>query len=152
MPEILQNAREEMKRADHLLYVSLKYTRTVDVIKSMLERLINAIDAAVDTMLDYALKKKLIKEKPENLGLKGDLAKTAFKDPKITEMVDFGMRLKQINRAEYTKSKEYRRHVTMTAITETGIVNVDIDTTKEYYNKTKDYIEYAERMLFGEKE
>ncbi|MBI2137635.1 hypothetical protein HYU12_03895 [Candidatus Woesearchaeota archaeon] len=152
MPEILQNAREEMKRADHLLYVSLKVTRTVDVIKSMLERLINAIDAAVDTMLDYALKKKLIKEKPENLGLKGELAKTAFKDPKIAEMVDFGMRLKQINRAEYTRSKEYRRHVTMTAVTETGIVNVDIDTTKEYYNKTKEYIEYVERMLFGERE
>ena len=31
---------EELKRVDHLVYVSLKYTRTVDVIRSIIDRLI----------------------------------------------------------------------------------------------------------------
>ncbi len=43
MLESLDLAKEEIKRADHLMYVSLKYTRTVDILKSIIERLINAI-------------------------------------------------------------------------------------------------------------
>ena len=62
MQPFLEDAREEMKRAEHLLYVSLKYTRTVDVIKSLIGRLINAIDATTDKLLDYAVQKKKIKE------------------------------------------------------------------------------------------
>jgi hypothetical protein len=52
MKESLSEAFEELKRADHLIYVSLKYTRTVDVIKSIIERLINAYDDAIITLLD----------------------------------------------------------------------------------------------------
>jgi len=152
MLQIIEEAREEMKRADHLLYVSLKYTRTVDVLKSLLDRLINAIDCITDSLLDYAVEKKKIKEKPENLGLKGDLAKKTFKDPVITEMVDFGMSLKKINRAEFKRSREFRRHVTMTAITDTGIVEINIDIIKEHYFKVKNYLEHAETLIYGEKD
>ncbi len=152
MRPFLEEARGEMKRAEHLLYVSLKYTRTVDVIKSLIDRLINAIDATTDKLLDYAVQKKKIKEKPENLGLKGDIAKKAFKDPIIAEMVDFGMFLKQVNRAQYKKSREFRRHVTMTAMTDTGIVEINIDVIKEHYLKTISYLEHAETVIFGEKE
>ncbi len=152
MPPFLEEAREEMKRAEHLLYVSLKYTRTVDVIKSLIDRLVNAIDATTDKLLDYAVQKKKIREKPENLGLKGELAKKTFKDPIITEMVDFGMFLKQVNRAQYTKSREFRRHVTMTAMTDAGIVEINIDVIKEHYIKTRTFLEHAETVIFGEKE
>lgn len=152
MTSFIEQAREEMKRADHLLYVSLKYTRTVDVIKSLIDRLVNAIDAIVDSLLDYALEKKKIKEKPENLGLKAELAKKTFKDEELAAMIELGMFLKQINRAEYKRSKEFRRHVTMTVISDNGIVNIDIDTIKEYYLRTKTYLEYAERMIYGERE
>ena len=152
MQQVIEQAREEMKRAEHLLYVSLKYTRTVDVIKSMLDRLINSIDAITDKLLDHALDKKMIKEKPENLGLRANLAKKTFKDNLIGEMVDFGMLLKKINRAEYKRSREFRRHVTMTAITDTGIVDISIDVVKEYYFKTRSYLEYAEKLIYGETE
>ncbi len=152
MPNTLEDAREEMKRADHLLYVSLKYTRTVDVLKSLLERLTNAIDAIIDGLLDFALEKKKIKEKPENLGLKGTLVKKTFKDETINEMIDFSLTLKKINRAEFKRSREFRRHVTMTAITDTGIVEINIDIIKEHYFKTKSYLDYAEEIIFGKKE
>ena len=58
MPSLIEPAREEMKRADHLLYVSLKYTRTVDVIKSLIERLFSTIDAITDALLDYGVDKR----------------------------------------------------------------------------------------------
>ena len=152
MQPFLEEAREEMKRAEHLLYVSLKYTRTVDVIKSLIDRLINAIDAITDMLLDFSIERKKIKEKPENLGLKGELVKKTFKDPAIAEMVDFGMFLKQVNRAQYKKSREFRRHVTMTAMTDIGIIEINIDIIKEHYLKVLSYLEHAETVIFGEKE
>ena len=59
--ESLDNAKEELKRVDHLIYVSLKYTRTVDVIKSIIERMINAFDFSIRAGLEYAKGKKKIK-------------------------------------------------------------------------------------------
>ena len=44
MEESLRNALSELKRAEHSLFVSLKYTRTVDVIKHIVERLRPDID------------------------------------------------------------------------------------------------------------
>ena len=64
MKVFLEEAREELKRADHLIYVSLKYTRTVDVIKSVIDRLISCLDFVIDKLLDHAIDKKLISEKP----------------------------------------------------------------------------------------
>ena len=54
MRESLDNAKEELKRADHLIFVSLKYTRTVDVIKSIVERLLNAFNLGIEALLIHA--------------------------------------------------------------------------------------------------
>ena|SRR3989338_8413417 len=152
MTQVLHLAREEMKRADHLLYVSLKYTRTVDVIKSLIDRLISSIDSAIEGMLENSMELRKIPEVPENLGLRMDLAREIYDDETVNQMIDFGMYLKMVNRAEYQRSREFRRHVTMTAHTDTGIVEVNIDVMKEYYMKVKDYLDYCERLIFGEKE
>ena len=39
----LEDAKDELKRADHLVFISLKYTRTCDIIRNTIERIINAI-------------------------------------------------------------------------------------------------------------
>ena len=44
MDDALYDAEKELKRVDHLIYVSLKYTRTVDVFKNIIKRLISTID------------------------------------------------------------------------------------------------------------
>ncbi len=147
MKEHIDNAREELKRADHLIFVSLKYTRTVDVIRSVIDRLLNTLDIIVTAMLEHAQKKKLIKEMPESLVAKTELIKKTFTDDVIIDMISFYLNLRKISRAEYKKSREYRRHVTMSAIVDDDIVNIDIDVIREYYEKTKDYVTYAEGMF-----
>lgn len=54
MREPLFFASQELKRAEHLLYVSLKYTRTADVMQSFIARLV----ACFDFIIDGLLKKK----------------------------------------------------------------------------------------------
>ena len=110
MKVFLEEAREELKRADHIIYVSLKYTRTVDVIKNLVERLINCLDFIIDGLLDKAVEEKLVAERPTNPGLKGNALKKAYGD-KFSEIIALYIQLRKISRAEYKKSSEYRRHV-----------------------------------------
>ncbi len=149
MKRYLDEAKEELKRADHLLYVSLKYTRTVDVIRSVIQRLITTYDAVINALLEYALKKKKIKTLPTAPAMKADVLKNVFKnDEKIVDNLNFYLLLRKIIKAKTTKREEYRRHVTMTAhITPTQVVEVNTDILKEHYFKTKDFLEYVKEEV-----
>jgi hypothetical protein len=68
MEESLQDAITELKRVDHLFYVSLKYTRTVDMMKHMVERLISTFSFGIESILKHAKEEKKITEIPSNLG------------------------------------------------------------------------------------
>ena len=151
MKVFLEEAREELKRADHIIYVSLKYTRTVDVIKNLVERLINCLDFLIDKLLDHAVEAKLIPERPTNGGLKANALKKAYGD-KFTDIVSLYLHLRKISRAEYKRSSEYRRHVTMTATTDDGVFMIDIDKSKELYLQVKQYVEDAEKFMGGDEE
>jgi hypothetical protein len=154
MEEALDNAILELKRVDHLFYVSLKYTRTVDVIRSVVQRIINALDFGLDSLLKHAKENKLIKEIPTNAGLKCELLKETY--PENTELLDyvnFYLKLKRILRADYGKREEYRRHVTMISTLGKGeVVEVDIDLLKEYYEKTNNFVKLVRITLYGEQE
>ena len=58
------SAIEELKRVDHLIFVTLKYTRTVDVIRSVLERLVSTLDYQIADLLEYYRKKGKITAVP----------------------------------------------------------------------------------------
>ncbi len=148
----MQESREELKRADHLLYVSLKYTRTVDVIKSIILRLISGIGLTIDVLLQHAKAKKKIKEIPPQIGVKCEIVKKIYNDPKLNEMIEFFLLLRRISNAEYKKSNEYRRHVTMTVTVDNTVMEVTMDLIKEYYQKTNEYIDHVESIIYPKKD
>lgn len=152
MKEALDNAIQELKRVDHLFYVSLKYTRTVDVIRSIVDRLINAFDFGMESMLKQAKEKKLIESIPKNAGLKTELLKKTYKDNEdIINYLNFYLKLRKIMNADYIKREEYRRHVTMISTLEKGeIVEIDIDRIKEYYNMSREFIELVRKRVYDE--
>lgn len=144
----MDEARQELKRVDHLVYVSLKYTRTVDVIKSVVERLINAFDFAIVGLLNYLKEKKKIKEFPQSSALKVKLLEKNFHNEELNSYLNFYLLLRRISRAEYTKREEYRRHVTMIASLDNGeTMEVNIDILKEYYDKTKQFLDFIIQLL-----
>lgn len=149
---LMYEAKEELKRADHLLYVSLKYTRTVDVLKSIVERLISGLDIAISCLLQEAKEKKLVKEIPPQAGPRAELLRKIYKDAKIDEMIEFHMMLRKVSKAEYKRSHEFRRHVTMTAATDTGVVIINLEVIKEYYERSTGYVDYVNSILNPKKE
>lgn len=154
MKESFDLAVQELKRVDHLFWVSLKYTRTVDVIKHVIDRLISCIGLGLESLLKHAKEKKLIVLIPENAGLRCDLLKKTFpNNPELIDYINFYLRLRKLSKSEYSKREEFRRHVTMIATIDKGeIVEVSIDSLKEDYNKTRNFITFVRKIINEEKE
>lgn len=147
MEEALDNARDELKRVDHLFYVSLKYTRTADMMKHMVDRLINAFSFGIESLLKYAKEKKKINEVPTNPVMSSKLLTQLFTDEEVVGYMSLYLKLRKIARADYSKREEYRRHVTMTCTIDNQVVEVNIDILKEYYEMTKKFINYVETII-----
>ena len=73
MNEQLHKAKEELKRVDHLIYVSLKYTRTVDVIRNVVDRLISSFDFVLDSLLQDQIDAEKLEIIPQAPKLKCEL-------------------------------------------------------------------------------
>ncbi len=146
MSELLERAKEELKRADHLMYVSLKYTRTVDVIKSLIERLINAFDFGVEALL----KKSKVSDIPKIPRVKVSMLEKVYSDDeKIRHYMQLYLLLRDINKAAFERAMEFRRHVIMTAHLDDKEVEVDIDIVEDYFKKTCEFIDYVESIVKG---
>lgn len=154
MKESFDLAVQELKRVDHLFWVSLKYTRTVDVIKSVIDRLISCIGFGLEALLKYAKDKKLVTGIPENAGLRCDLLRKTFPDNiELIDYINFYLRLRKLSKAEYARREEFRRHVTMIATIDKGeVVEVSIDILKEYYDLTRNFISLVKKTINEEKE
>ncbi|MAF50631.1 MAG: hypothetical protein CMH64_00935 [Nanoarchaeota archaeon] len=147
---MIDEAKHELKRADHLIFVSLKYTRTMDVLESTVKRLIGTLEFDIETLLEWMLDKKKIKEIPSAYKEKISLAREKFsKDEVIQEILKFYSFLMRVDRGEHERRSEFRKGVTMIATNEMGDVidEVNIDKLKEYYLKTVEITEYIEEYL-----
>jgi len=140
MEEALTDATEEMKRVDHLFYVSLKYTRTVDMMRNLIERLISTYDFLILSLLKYAKEKKKIKDIPATPASKCELIGETFEDLDIKQYIDKYLLFRKLMRTPYTKREEYRRHVTMISKTEEKQIETSIDSLKEDYDQTLDFL------------
>ena len=147
MIESYKQAIEEFKRVDHLYYVTLKYTRTVDVIRSVIDRLISTFEYGIAALLLVMKEEKQIDEIPANPVGKGTLAKEKCRDKEMCKYMDEYLRLRKIMRCEYTKREEFRRHVTMIVDFEGQTINIDIDKLKEYYDDTRDFLTYLKKRV-----
>ncbi len=136
--------RGELKRADHLIYVTLKYTRTVDVIKNIIKRLISAIEMSIDLALENSKVKQIPKTQQEKADLLAEIFK---KSTDMKDFIEFYRLLKRVDKTEnYEKKEEYRKNVTLI----TKFIEIDIPTIHEFYEKTIAFVMFIEAYIGGE--
>ncbi len=153
MIEALDRAKKELNRADHLYHVSLKYTRTVDVLKSLIARLMNVIDSANEALLIKAKQEGTIPDVPKLPRLRIEAINKAYADDEtVKNYADFFLMLRKINKAEFTRAQEFRRHVTMTADVDSKKIEVTIDIIGDYYKRTQEYVQHVTDLIEGKKE
>ena len=137
MEEIIQ----EKISADHLLYVSLKYTKTCDVIMNLLLRWSRMIEKSIDHLLEKAKKKKKISKIPENSAKKVDESKKIFKKDKVIIWVlEFYEMLRKIDQLKTERIGEFRKNVTLKIFYKGKEINIDLEKLKEYADALEKFI------------
>jgi|FLOH01.1.fsa_nt_gi hypothetical protein len=149
MLESLNDANEELKRVDHLIYVSLKYTRTVDVLLNVINRMIDAYDFIIEALLKYAIEKNLILEAPDSPRERGDLIKKTFDDELIRDNIDLYFLLRKLHKSNPAKENEYRRNVGMISYVDNRKEIVNIDIITQYYAFQRSFVDYVRSLLMG---
>jgi len=138
--ENYHNAVKEITRADHLIYVSLKYSRTIDVIKSIVSRLIEAYNFAIIASLEtFYTDEDELKKYLHGFKTQTEAVVKAFPDTK--EDIEFYKYLRKLKNAPVNaRLNEFRRHVTLVTEIDDKEVHVKTDDIEEYYEKTKSFL------------
>jgi hypothetical protein len=133
--------------ADHLLYVSLKYTKTTDVILNLLSRWSNLINSSIDKLLEKAKKNKKI-EIPKAPKQKIDLVKKEYKKNKdiikTIELFDF---FRKIENLEKTREHEFRKNVALNVKFRGEWIRIDLDKLKEYSEILDNFIISIKKII-----
>lgn len=153
MNEYLVEASEELKRLEHIIYVTLKYTRTVDVIRNGLNRLISLFDFIIGALLEEARGKGKIVNIPKSPSLKSSLVvKTYPEDKTLLKFMTFYAFLRDVVNAKYTKREEYRRHVTLVVNFPNKTAEIDIDNLETCEVVAREFFCYAQELIEGKRE
>ena len=124
---------KEKISADHLLYVSLKYTKTCDVIINLLLRWKIMIDLGMENLIEKAKKAKKwkpVSEAPRAKLLQ--LKKIYANDEVISKTLELYELFRDIEKLEKVRENEFRKGVNLKVTYKGEIVNVNLDKLKEY--------------------
>jgi len=134
---------KEKISADHLLYVSLKYTKTCDVIINLLIRWRNMIDSALDLLIDKAKKQKKWKPVPDAPRAKLVQLKKIYADePVVAQTLEIYELFRDIEGLEKVRESEFRKGVNLRVTYKGQIININLDKLKEYSTLLEKFISY----------
>ena len=135
---------KEKISADHLLYVSLKYTKTCDVIINLLLRWKIMIDMAVDHLVENLKKKKKWKPVPDAPRARVVQLKRIYAEtPEIVDALELYEFFRDIEKLEKTRENEFRKGVNLKVLNYKGEqINVNLDKLKEYSDILERFITY----------
>jgi len=124
---------KEKISADHLLYVSLKYTKTCDVIINLLLRWKIMIETAMDLLVEKAKKAKKWKPIPDAPRAKlVQLKKIYADDLLIVQVLELYELFRDIEQLEKVRENEFRKGVNLRVTYRGEIININLDKLKEY--------------------
>lgn len=144
MIESLAEAREEIKRVDHLIFITLKYTRTGDVIINIIKKLINTYDFGIISLLKYLEKNKKIKSIPKTPIERVELLEKNIK--KVKKYTKFYKTFKEVTKQKYEMREEYRKYITLVT---KGKKPIEVNYNKliEYFDTTNEFLDFIEGYI-----
>ena len=139
---------KEKTSADHLLYVSLKYTKTGDVILNLIARWKSMIEISFDALLEFALKEKKIPYQAGNPKEKIEFIKKAYKKfPEIQEAIKLYIFFKQVPELSKTREGEFRKNVALKVMHGSEEIRIDTEKLKEYAEILETFISQVKHIL-----
>ncbi|MBU0894500.1 MAG: hypothetical protein KKF48_00900 [Nanoarchaeota archaeon] len=146
----MEDIIKEKISADHLLYVSLKYTKTCDVIVNLLLRWSKMIETSIESVLKHAKKKKKISSIPSNPVGKIDAVKKLFKkDQNYLKVIEEYEIFKKIRELRKERIGEFRKNVTLKVFYKGKEININLDKLKEYAEMLENFISTTKQFLLS---
>jgi len=119
--------------ADHLLYVSLKYTKTCDVIINLLLRWARMIELGInETLLHYEETGKIDSVPKSPLEKVQKMEKLFVRNKEMRSILNLYKMFRRVNELRTKKSGEFRKNVNLKIFYAGKEVNVDLEKLKEY--------------------
>ncbi len=146
MEEIIK----EKISADHLLYVSLKYTKTCDVVMNLLLRWRKMIETCINKILKRAKKKKKISSIPLNpVGKIEAVTKLFKKDKEFLEVIEMYKMFKKIEDLRQERIGEFRKNVTLRIFYKGEEININLEKLKIYADLLEKFISTTKQFLLS---
>jgi hypothetical protein len=146
----MESIIQEKISADHLLYVSLKYTKTCDVIKNLLLRWRRMIETAIDSILKHAKKKKKVSNVQDNPVKKIEAIKNLFKkDKQLLEVIEFYEMLRKIEELRTERIGEFRKNVCLRIFYQGKEININLEQLKIYADMLEKFISTTKQFLLS---
>jgi len=144
MEEIIQ----EKISADHLLYVSLKYTKTCDVILNLILRWRRMIETSINEILKHAKKKKKISSISTNPIGKIEEVKKLFKNNKdFLQVIELYEMFRKIEDLKKERAGEFRKNVNLKIFYRGKEINVNLEQLKIYAEMLEKFISTTKQFL-----
>jgi hypothetical protein len=139
---------KEKTSADHLLYVSLKYTKTCDVILNLLSRWKSMIELSFDCVIEKLIEKKKIPNKPKSPKERVEFMKKYFKKyPAIQETIPLYIFFKKVPGLDKQREGEFRKNVNLKIIEPRQITEINMEKLGEYSEILERFISEVKQIL-----
>lgn len=147
---MLEKIIKEKISADHLLYVSLKYTKTCDVILNLINRWTIMLDDCTQALLEQLKKKKRLKIIPSAPRMKIEIIKNEFKkSPEVMQTMEIYEFFKRINNLRTIRESEFRKDVRLKVSDNNKEIIINLDKLKEYSSILEKFISYVKQFLLS---
>ncbi len=144
----MEDIIQEKISADHLLYVSLKYTKTCDVILNLIIRWRKMIDTSIEEILKHAKKKKKISLIPGNPAKKIEEIRKLFKkDKNFIQVIDLYEMFRKIEELRKERIGEFRKNVTLKVYYRGEEININLEMLKIYADMLEKFISTTKQFL-----
>jgi hypothetical protein len=139
---------KEKTSADHLLYVSMKYTKTCDVILNLVARWKSMMEMCFDAMIQKSFDEGNIKQMPTSPKQKIEFMKLYFKKLKaVQESVPVYIFFKRVPDLQKTREGEFRKNVNLKVIEPGKTTEINLEKLKEYSEILERFISEVKHFL-----
>ena len=139
---------KEKTSADHLLYVSLKYTKTCDVILNLLARWKSMIELSFDAVIEVLVEKKKIPGTPKSPKERVEFIKKYFKKyPAIQETIPLYIFFKRVPDQDKQREGEFRKNVNLKIIEPRKTTEINMEMLGEFAEVVERFISEVKQIL-----
>ena len=145
---MIEEIMKEKTSADHLMYVSLKYTKTCDVILNLLARWKSLIELSFDGILENGVDSGNVPIMPATPKERIEFIRKYFKkSEEIQNVIPLYIFFKRIPDLNKTREGEFRKNVNLKVIEPGRTTEINLEKLSEYYDIVEKFIGEVKKQL-----